>query len=75
VRLHSPYGLLPTHPVPPSALRANHYETAQQNRNHSVSLIDAAVWCRFLTAVHTLFLPNSSTPKNDASSMKAVKVS
>jgi len=54
VRLHSPFGLLPTHPIPPIDAINNKHRTALQNRNRFAFLIDAAIWCRILTAVHIM---------------------
>lgn len=56
MRLHSPFGLLPTHPIPA------HRHIRQPPKNplcrlsHLAFLIDAAIWCRFPTAVHTYYL-------------------
>ena len=53
MRLHSPFGLLSTHPIPPIDAVNNKHRTVLQNRNRFAFLIDAAIWCRILTAVHT----------------------
>ena len=52
MRLHSPFGLLSTHPIPPIDAVNNKHRTVLQNRNRFAFLIDAAIWCRILTAVH-----------------------